>query len=365
MRKRLPMVAIAALLVVCSVGCGRQKSKVVARVNQRPITQRQLWEALEKQDDGEAGRRALDALIVRQLVRQESEKRGITVSADEIGTRLGWMKDYILARTGQDFDLWLEETGQTEEDVKSRISLQILTAKLVIPDQDREDYFEEHKEQLEELPHNNEAVIYRQIVVGSKAEAEAIRNELSEKPKEGEEGAVDFASTAEERSLDPMTRTRGGMVGWMVKGKSMEPELEKTLFSLKPGEISEALPVKAAVAEGEEGEGKTAPELWRIVKVEKYFPPHEITLEGNADVIEEWLLGDPQYQLALAQFFDSLRGQAAVEIVEPRYRALGEAYRKRRLTQEQQMGLSEGVPQAPPPGDSSAAAEGGEAEPGR
>lgn len=360
MGKRLPLVAIAGLLVISSLGCGRQKSRVLVRVNQRPITQEQLWEALEKQDDGEAGRRALDALIVRQLVRQEAEKRGIEVSAEEIGVRLGWMKDYVLAGTGKAFDEWLQETGQTEEDVKSRLSMQILTAKLVIDDEDRERYFEERKEQLKELPHNNEAVIYRQIVVGSKAEAEAIRNELSEEPEEGEEGAVDFASIAEERSLDPMTRSRGGMVGWMVKGKSMEPELEKTLFSLKEGEVSEPLVVQAPTAEGEE---EQAPDLWRLVKVEKYLPPHEMTLEGNADVIEEWLLGDPEYQFAVAQFFDSLRAQAAVEVVEPRYRVLGEAYRQRRLSREQQMGPPAGAPQAPP-GGSHAVPEGGEVEPG-
>jgi hypothetical protein len=256
----------------------------------------------------------------------------------------------VLAGTGKDFEAWMAESGQTEEEVKSRISLQMLTAKLVILERDRQQYFEEHKEDLADLPHNNESVIYRQIVVASKEEAEAAHRELTE-AKEGEKPA-DFAEVAQERSLDPMTRVRGGMVGWMVKGKSQdEPELEKVLFSLKPGEISEPLPLTPpAAASGEEQEEGEAPELWRIVKVEKHLPAHELTLAGNADVVEEWMLNEPQLQMQLQEFFDGLRAQADVEVLSPRYRAVRDAYARRREARQQRLtqeGTSGVVPQLP------------------
>jgi len=233
MGKRALVGLLAAVLWVAG-GCGRQKSKVVARVNERPITKEQLWETLERGENGEAGRRALDALIVRQLVRQEAQKRGIKVSPEEVQVRLEGLKDYVLAGAGKDFASWLEDTGLTEEYLSDRLSLQILTSKLVIPDRDRKEYFETNKERLKELPHNNESVIYRQVIVATKPEAEALHKELATSE------TADFAKIAGDKSLDPMTRSRGGMMGWAVKGK-MSPsdqELEKVLFSLKSGEIS-------------------------------------------------------------------------------------------------------------------------------
>jgi len=314
-----------ALVAAGAVGCGRgPRDQVVARVNKQPITQRELWNALEQADNGDAGRRALDALIVRQLVRQEAEKKGIEIDQAELQERLEGLKDYVLAGTGLDFPAWLQRTGQTEEDVIARLRLQMLTAKLVLTDRDREQYFEESKERLKELPHNNEAVIYRQIVLGSKQEAEATYKELTS----GKQGGADFAKVAEAKSLDPISRTRGGMVGWAVKGKTGDAELEKVLFSLKPGEISKPMVVKPKAPEGKSAQAM--PERWRIVKVEKYIPPHEITLKGNADVIEEWAMNDPRYQLQLQDFFDNLRAKADVEVVAPRYQSLAEAYQQRR-----------------------------------
>ncbi len=45
-------VAGGIVLSLLAGGCGREKSPVIARVNQKPITQQQLWEALEKNENG-------------------------------------------------------------------------------------------------------------------------------------------------------------------------------------------------------------------------------------------------------------------------------------------------------------------------
>jgi len=346
MRMSAAVIAVMAVIVLAS-GCGREKSPVIARVNQKPITQQQLWEALEKNDTGDAARRTLDSLIVRELIRQEAKKRGIEVAPQELQSRLDGMKDYVLAGTGKSFEAWLADTGQTQEDLAGRISLQMLTGKLVITQKDREQYFEENKERLaSDLPHNNEAVIYRQIVVGSKEEAEGVRRELTA-AKSGKGGA-DFAKIAEARSLDPMTRARGGMAGWVVKGKSTDAKLEQVLFSLKPGEISQPVPLPLPAGLAPEGgeEGKQ-PEWWAVLKVEKYLPPHEITLEGNADVIEEWMMGDPRFQMQLQEFFTGLRSRADVQIASPQYRMLQEAYQRQREARQQRLEGTQAVPLAP------------------
>jgi len=344
MRNRAPLFGLIGLLMLLagSAGCGREKEQVIAQVNQQPITQRQLWQALEQSDNGEVARRTLDSLIVRQLIRQEAQQKDITASREEIETRLDGLKDWILAATGEDFATWLEETGQTEDDMASRISAQILTAKLVITQKEREKFFEENKERLQTLPQNNESVIYRQIILNSEQEAEAVVQGLQAQAEDNKVSPEAFAKIAEERTLDPVERQRGGMAGWLIKGTSGDPALEDVLFGLEPGEISQPIPVPARPpAEGEE-KAPDQPQFYRVVMVEKKFAPSELTLARNADIIDEWMLNDPQYQARLQEFFGNLRAKADIEILSPRYRVLSEAYREgreareRRLSQEKE-----------------------------
>jgi len=66
------------------------------------------------------------------------------------------------------------------------------------------------------------------------------------------------------------------------------------------------------------------------------------------------MLGDPRYQYQVQDFLDGLRAGAEVEVLAPRYRALGEAYeRSREARQLRQKGGQESRPPAP-------TAEGGE-----
>lgn len=339
MHRHAAAIGIFMLIMFAAVGCGRQKQEVIARVDQHPITQRELWESLEQAEYGEAGRRGLDALIVRQLVRHEARKRNVEVTGEELQSRIDALKDYRLAYSGKPWEEWLADTGQAEEEVARALSLQMLIAKLILTEEDRERYFEEHKDEIVELPHNNESVIYRHILVASKEEAEAIHRELT--ADESGEGGADFSEIAEARSLDPVSRPRGGMMGWAIKGKTGEADLEQVLFSLGEGEIGEpmpfSLPMPPEAEEEEKKAGQASPELWRIVKVERHIPPHEVTLADNADVIEESMLNESEYQLQLHQFFVGLREQADIEIVSPRYRALGDAYRRGREARERRL----------------------------
>lgn len=368
-RKHAARIAvIAALLMLAAAGCGRRtRSDVVAKVDGRPITRDQLFDVMDQEDNGDAGRRALDALIVRQLVREEAEKRGIKADPKDVQRRIEGMKDYVLAGTGKTFEQWLADSGQTEQDIANRVGMSVITAKLVLTDSDREKYFEANKDRLKDIPHNNESVIYRQIVVTTKGEAEAVRKELETasagKPVTDEQ----FAKVAEARSLDPMTRGRGGMRGWWVKGKgdqmgmgAASGDLEKVLFALKAGEISQPVLLKAAPPPAAKGQAlPPQPEQWCIVMVDKHISPHQITLAGNEDVIEEWMLSDPRFEAQLQQFFENLRARAKVDVLVPRYRAVGEAYQQRRQLRDQMQTqpppvmvpeAPAGAPQQLPPG---------------
>jgi parvulin-like peptidyl-prolyl isomerase len=350
------LLALIAIILLAVGGCARKQQQRgdLALVNNRPITKAELDDALEKAENGDAGRRMLDSLIVRELVREEAKKRNIEVGKEELDRRLDALRDYILAMTGKDFASWLADNGLTEEDMRKSISSQMLLAKLVFPEADRQKYFEENKAQLTEMPHNNESVIYRQIIVGSQSEAEAVRKELLAEAKEGKVSDEAFAKVAEQRTLDPNGRRRGGIAGWVVKGKTDDPKLEEALFKLKPGEISE--PIAVALPAPPQGQTPPStpaqPQFYRVVIVDKHVTPGPLTLANNEDIVEETMLKDPRYQSQLQEFFNNLRARANIKVVDQRYRALEEAYKQGREARDKQLSQSgtmtpQGVPGQP------------------
>jgi parvulin-like peptidyl-prolyl isomerase len=334
---------LVALGLPVLVGCGGKQppADVVARVDGQAITRDEVCKFVEQQEGGSLAARALDALISRQLIRQKAKERGLKVTEEEIKARIASMKDDALASTGKSWEQMLGESGQTEADLRDQVSADLLVGKLLIPDSERKAWFEQNQEKLKDyFPHNNESVIYRRIVVAEKAEAEAIRKELTTNK------AADFAKLAEQKSIDPMTRDRGGMAGWAVKGKLSpgQQDLEKVLFTLKPGEISQPLPFKPETSQAQ----SPAPAQWQLVLVVRYIAPHPLIQKDNERQIEQLMVRtDPRLSQQAGQFIDDLLLKAKVEIVNPRYKLLEKEYARRREAAQQMVPMG-GGPMMPP-----------------
>ena len=356
MRRSALLLGVITTFSIIIGGCGRRQDDVIARVDNRPITRTQLRAALEKENYGDAARRMLDSLIVRDLIREEAKKRDIEAGKEELDRRVEALKDYVLAMTGKDFATWLADTGQTEDDIKAETSVKVLLAKLVLSETDKKQYFEDNKQRLMDLPHNNESVIYREIVVGSQQEAEAVRKELLAQAAEGKVSDDAFAKIAEERTLDPNGRRRGGMAGWMIKGKGVgiDAKTEEVLFKLQPGEVSEPLAVSPSAPPQEKGKEQTPPaqepDLYRVVMVDKHMMPGPLTLDRNEDIVEEWMLSEPRYQAQLQEFLTNLRAKADIQVTDPRYRSLQDAYRQGREARDKRTAQPGAMLPGPQPG---------------
>jgi peptidyl-prolyl cis-trans isomerase D len=80
-----------------------------------------------------------------------------------------------------------------------------------------------------DIPHENEQVWARHILVATEQEAKAVIERLNK----GE----DFGKIAAELSKDPGSGAKGGDLGWFGKG-AMVPPFEAAVYALKVGEIS-------------------------------------------------------------------------------------------------------------------------------
>ncbi|HTX93011.1 MAG TPA: peptidylprolyl isomerase [Anaerolineales bacterium] len=87
-----------------------------------------------------------------------------------------------------------------------------------------------------DVPHAQEEVWARQILVADEATAKSILSEL--------QAGGDFATLASKYSLDTATKDKGGDLGWVAKGV-MVSDVEPTAFALKVGQTSQ--PIKSTL----------------------------------------------------------------------------------------------------------------------
>ena len=198
-------------------------SDIVADVNGERITRSTLAaECLQLHGADE-----LQELINKTLIRLECERQNITITAEEINAEV--------LRMAQTFDMssedWLKvlerERGISPEQYRNDIIWRILAlGKLAGPHLS----ISNAELQTEYERNYGAAVQLRQIVLASKADADAVLAEVQQHPET-------FASIAKNRSVDPGSQPYGGMIR-PIRRHSFHPHIEKILFEMKPGDIS-------------------------------------------------------------------------------------------------------------------------------
>jgi peptidyl-prolyl cis-trans isomerase C len=208
--------------------------KVVISIGDQKITAKEVAKFLESLPpqyrpfySGPGRKQLADVLINTKLQAQEAEKRGLE-KREDVQMKINIARESIL-------------TAAAREEIEKEIP---------VSDQDLQKYLDEHVEQFEEAK-------VRRIVIRSntsvpfdpskpqesfppateaRAKAEGIRQKLLE--------GADFEELAAKFSNDPMSSGKGGDLGFIRRGNKdylIVPPLEKVIFSIKEGIVSEVV----------------------------------------------------------------------------------------------------------------------------
>jgi len=163
----------------------------------------------------QASRQVLDVMIEQVLIEQAAAREKVTVTDGELDAVI--QRDIEEGGGAEKFAAWLQANGWTEEDYRKRLRSQLLTSKMI-------------ERVTSSVPTTAEQVHARHILVATEAEAQSILNQLL--------AGADFATLAQQYSLDEATKVNGGDLGFFPRGMLLAPEVEDAAFSLQPGQIS-------------------------------------------------------------------------------------------------------------------------------
>jgi foldase protein PrsA len=157
----------------------------------------------------------LDLMIDDVLVQQAAVEMDTTVTDQEIQTRVA--EEVAVGGGIEPFQTWLEETGQTWEELNRDVCQDLLNQAIF-------------ERVTSEITGTMDMVWARQIVVATQAESMLILTRLA--------SGEPFENVAREVSLDEQTRDSGGDLGWFPVGKGWMPlEIEVAAFAGAPGQV--------------------------------------------------------------------------------------------------------------------------------
>ncbi|MDH5545352.1 MAG: SurA N-terminal domain-containing protein [Gammaproteobacteria bacterium] len=163
-----------------------------------------------------------------KLQNQERELSYIRIKSEDFKKSVNVSDDDVKAHYDAN-----SETYKTPEQVMLdylELSVQDLVGGIEVSDEEIDEYYDDQKDRFS-APEERKA---RHILIeGSSNESKAKAEEIYQKAVAGE----DFAKLAKAHSADPGSASDGGMLDFFGKGL-MDPEFEKSAFSLKKGEIS-------------------------------------------------------------------------------------------------------------------------------
>jgi foldase protein PrsA len=172
----------------------------------------------------------LGFLISSQWVLGEASDQGVKVSDAEVQKKFNELKTQQFPKEAA-FQKFLASTGQTLSDLLLRVRLNLLSQKIqqkiskeggkTVTTAQIEKYYNENKQRFGQ-PERRDLKI---ILTKTQAQAEAAKKEI--------QSGKSFAATARKVSIDPASKSNGGVLVGVVKGQEQKA-LDSAIFVAKP-----------------------------------------------------------------------------------------------------------------------------------
>lgn len=236
MKKKLALLVLGVFLVSGLFGCGNKVPEgTVATVNGEPISQEELdinynqflqlyafygFDVTQDDIKLEARNTMLDNMITQELLLQEAEKRGLSVSDEEVEEDIQSMVTNQYGGSQADLEEAVQQAGMTMDFFKDAKKEELLLTKL--------------QTELVNNPEIVDVIKASHILVDTEEEANEIIAQL--------DGGADFAALAQEKSTDTGSAANGGELGYFavngVTTSKMVDAFSQGAQALEVGEYS-------------------------------------------------------------------------------------------------------------------------------
>lgn len=347
-KKLLATLAVSAVLFA---GCGLKSGEAIITVNDKKITQGQFDEMFDKQASGGMFKamgidvkadknafvylmlkeRVVNELIIKTLLDEEIEKRGIKITNDDVDAAIKEIIDRLGSK--EQLDAILKQNGVSNAQFKKDLTNEIKMKKLAeslgsveVSDADAKKFYNENidkfkhpdkvrashilisinPEEITEIIKSDEknkslddAGVKAKVDEEIKAREAKAQQLLAEVKKD----LTQFAKIAKENSDDTTTAVKGGDLGFFA-AKEMVPEFSKAAFSQKPNVAPEKL-VKSQYG-------------YHIILVTDRIAAGTEPFEKVKNDIKAYLVNQKQLEL-IDNLTESLKKQAEIKYVNAEY----------------------------------------------
>lgn len=347
-KKLLTTLAVSAVLFA---GCGLKSGEAIIKVNDQNITQGQFDAEFDKQAGNGIAKalgidvkddknsflymlikdRVVNELIVKALLNQEMQKRGIEVTNKDVDDAVKEIIDKVGSK--EQLDALLKQNGisnsQFKKDLKEEVKMKKLAKELgssSVSDAEAKKFYNDNiskfkhpdkvrashilisvnPQEIEEVVKsdpNNKNIDETAVKAKVAAEVQAKEAKANQILAEAKKNPTQFAKLAKENSEDTATANKGGDLGFFA-AKEMVPEFSKAAFSMKPNTISDK-PVKTQFG-------------YHIIMVTDRSAAGQDPFEKVKPSIKAYLENQKQIEL-IDKLTESLKKSAKIEYINTSY----------------------------------------------